>query len=58
MIYSPWNDEVEHYFARFIYTKFFEHMKPDYIDLPSKFYGAGKSWTYNRRGEFRDTTFT
>lgn len=48
----PWNDEAPHYFAQFIYVEFFEHMKLDYIDLPSKFYGVGKCQTNIHRGAF------
>ena len=37
-----WNDEVPHYFPRNVFAKFFLHMHPDYISLPSKYYGTGK----------------
>ena len=40
-----WNDEVPHYFVRFVYA-FFLNMKPDCTDAPSKFYGVGKGRTY------------
>jgi hypothetical protein len=38
----PWNDEVQHYFARHLFVEFFLHMHPDYTSLPSKYYGIGK----------------
>jgi hypothetical protein len=48
-----WNDEVPHYFARHFFTEFFLQMKPDYTNLPSKYYGPGKGRTYNRKGAYR-----
>ena len=53
----PWNDEVPHYFARFVYADFFLSMKLDYTDAPSKFYGIGKVRTYEQEGAFRDPLF-
>ena len=50
----PWNDDVLIYFARFVCVEFFENMKSDYTDLPSKYYGVRKSQTYNQRGAFQD----
>ena len=53
----PWNDDVPIYFARFVCVEFFENMKSDYTDLPSKYYGVGRGRTHNRRGCFQDPTF-
>jgi hypothetical protein len=48
----PWNDEVPHYFERFVYVEFFENMHPNYTDLPSNYYGVGKGHVYNWKGSF------
>jgi hypothetical protein len=44
-----WNDEVPHYFARLFYADFFMGMYPDYINLPSNYYGVGKGRTYDQK---------
>ena len=38
----PWNDKVLIYFSNLFYEKLFLEMKPNYNDLPSKFFGPGK----------------
>ena len=45
----PWNDEVPLYFA-----KLFFQMKPNYNDLPSKFFGPEKGRLCDHRGARRD----
>ena len=45
-----WNDEVPHYFARHVFVEFFLHIHPDYISLPSRYYGTGKGLTYDCKG--------
>ena len=46
----PWNDEVPLYFENLFYAEFFLEMKPNYNDLPSKFFGPGKGQLCDHRG--------
>ena len=50
----PWNDEVPVYLAQLFYVEFFLDMKPNYNDLPSEFFGQGKSRLYDCKGAKRD----
>jgi hypothetical protein len=54
----PWNDEVQHYFARHFFAEFFLHMHPDYTSLPSKYYDTCKGCTYNHKGEYQSGAFS
>jgi hypothetical protein len=53
-----WNDEVLNYFVRHFFEEFFLHMHPDYTSLSSKYYGAGKGLTYDRKEEYRSAAFS
>ena len=46
----PWNNEVPLYFEKLFYAEFFLQMKPNYNDLPSKFFGLGKGQLCDRSG--------
>ena len=46
----PWNDEVPIYFTKLFYEEFFLRMKPNYNDLPSKFFGPKKGQLCDHRG--------
>ena len=50
----PWNDDVLIYFTKLFYVELFFQMKPNYIDLPSKFFSPRKGRLCDHRGARRD----
>ena len=54
--FPTWNDEAPNYFAKFFYAYFFENMKPEYIDIPSTYYGDGRTKIYVRKGALRPSS--
>jgi len=50
----PWNNNVTLYFGNLFYAKLILGMKPNYNDLPSKFFGPGKGRLCDRRGVNHD----
>lgn len=50
----PHHDQVANYFCKHLYVEFMLHMKLDYVDTRSHYYGPNMGFTYEREGAYSD----
>lgn len=50
----PHHDQVSIYFSKHLYANFVLHMRLDYTDTISRYYGPSFGRTYERNGAYRD----